>query len=77
VPLTNMIDKHKRFDDEVFTYQTTKEGKVFIQWYGKHVAILKGDKAKKFLAEVDGLEEREAQLVMAKVTGNFKRSNER
>jgi len=74
---TLMIDKHNRFDDEVFTYQQTKDGKVFIYWYGKQVTTLKGDKAKKFLADVDGLDERDAQLVMAKITGNFKRGNER
>lgn len=72
-----MIDKHNRFEDEVFTYQETKDGKVFIFWYGKQVTTLKGDKATKFLAAVDGLDEREAQLVMAKVTGNFKHGNER
>lgn len=72
-----MIDKHNRFEEEVFTYQTTKDGKVFISWYGKHVTTLKGEKAKKFLADVDGLDDREAQLVMAKVTGNFKHGNER
>jgi hypothetical protein len=72
-----MIDKHNRFEEEVFTYQETKDGKVFISWHGKQVTTLKGDKAKKFLAEIDGLEHREAQLVMAKVTGNFKHGNER
>jgi hypothetical protein len=72
-----MIDKHNRFEEEVFTYQETKDGKVFISWYSKQVTTLKGDKAKKFLADIDGLDDREAQLVMAKVTGNFKHGNER
>ena len=71
------IDKHNRFDEQVFDYTATKAGLVLIYWYGKHVTTLKGEKARKFLANVDCLDEREAQLVMAKVTGNFKRGNER
>jgi hypothetical protein len=71
------IDKHKRFDDVVFEYQQTKDGKIFIFWYGKHVTTLKGEKARKFLADVDGVDSKAAQLLMAKITGNFKRGNER
>ena len=71
------VDKRNRFDETVFDYTSTKDGKVLITWYGRHVTTLKGQKARKFLAQVDGLDEREAQLVMAKVTGNFKHGNER
>jgi hypothetical protein len=35
-----------------------------------------GHKAHKFLGRVEGLGEKQTQLVMAKVTGNFKRGNE-
>lgn len=44
------IDQRNRFDEEVFTYMATKEGKVLIYWHRKHVSTLKGDKAHKFLA---------------------------
>ena len=71
------IDRRNRFDETVFDYTSTKDGKVLIRWHGRHVTTLKGEKARKFLAQVDGLDEREAQLVMAKVTGNFKHGNER
>ena len=71
------VDKRNRFDETVFDYTATKDGRVLITWYGKHVTTLKGEKARKFLAQVDGLDDRDAQLVMAKVTGNFKRGNER
>ncbi len=71
------IDKRNRFADEVFSYRTNKDNKVFISWQGKQVMILKGKKAEQFLAKITSLEHREAQLVMAKVTGNFKRGNER
>lgn len=71
------VDKRNILDDEVFTYQESKDQKVFIYWYGKQVKILKGKLAQKFLAQIAGLEHKEAQLVMAKATGNFKRGNER
>ncbi len=71
------VDKHGTFDEEVFTYDELKDGRVLIYWHGKLVMTLKGDKAQKFLKRVDGLDERDAQLVMAKITGNFKHGNER
>ena len=71
------VDKRNRFDDVVFTYRATKDGRVFLFWHGKQVKILKGTQAQKFLEDVDGMDSREAQLVIAKITGNFKRGNER
>jgi hypothetical protein len=41
------------------------------------VKILKGAAAADFIEKVTGLDQRSAQLLMAKVTGNFKRGNER
>ncbi len=70
-------DKHNTFAEEVFTYRTNKDGKVFIYWHGKQVMMLKDKQARDFLSKVEGLDEREAQMVMAKITGNFKRGNER
>ena len=71
------IDKRHRLDEEVFSYRTTKDNKVFISWYGKQVMILKGKQASDFLNKIAGLDHKQAQLVMAKLTGNFKRGNER
>lgn len=71
------IDKHNRFEEEVFTYKVSKDKKVFIFWYGKQVMILKGKDSDKFLARIAGADLRESQLIMAKVTGNFKRGNEK
>lgn len=64
-------------DEQVFSFRDTKEGTVFLFWHGKRVMILKGEGAKRFLARVDGATAEQAQLAMAKVTGNFKRGNER
>ncbi len=71
------IDKRGKLRDEVFSYRSIKDGKVFLYWNGKQVKILKGKEAASFLAQVDGLDDYQSQLLMAKVTGNFKRGNER
>ena len=64
-------------DEEVFTYRISKDDKVFIYWHGKQVTILRGKEAQKFISKTNSLDGKELQLVMAKVTGNFKRGNER
>lgn len=71
------IDKRNRLDDEVFTFSETKEGRVMLYWQNKHIKTLAGPEAQKFLKRMAGLEGKEAQLVMAKATGNFKHGNER
>lgn len=71
------IDKHGRLDDDIFDYAATKSGKVLLYYDGKLVKTLSGKNAQKFLGKIEGLDGKDAQLVMAKETGNFKRGNER
>jgi hypothetical protein len=73
------VDKHDVLKEAIFDYQLTKDGKVLLFWKGKQVKLLAGKEADKFSARVAGLapESMDAQLIMAKVTGNFKRGNER
>ena len=72
------VDKRNKLDEGVFSFQANKDdSKVFIYWRGKQVKVLKDKEAKKFLDRIVGLEDKEVQLVMAKLTGNFKRGNER
>lgn len=71
------IDKRNVFDEDVFDFRSTKDGKVFISYEGKQVKILKGKEAQRFLKRVDGLDRRGVQLALAKITRNFKRGNER
>lgn len=65
------------FEDAPFAYRAYKNGNVSIYWKSKEVTVLKGNGAQRFLAGIDGAGEYEKQLAMAKVTGNFKRGNER
>ncbi len=70
------IDKRGRLDQQIFSYRESKD-KVCIFWHQKQVMILKGQQARKFLDKIAYLDGKAAQLVMAKITGNFKHGNER
>lgn len=71
------VDARGELLDGRFDYREQKDGRVVLSWYGRPVTTLAGKDAQKFLARIDGLEDHDAQLVMARITGNFKRGNER
>ena len=71
------IDKRGKLDEGVFAYRATKDGRVLLYWHDRHVKTLAGTEAQKLLASLDGLDDKAAQLAMAKATGNFKHGNER
>ncbi len=71
------IDQAGRLEQEPFSYQETKDGKVRIFYEGRQVMILVGAKAKKLIGRIQGAGDMEVQLALAKVTGNFKRGNEK
>jgi hypothetical protein len=62
---------------KVFDYTPTKDGQVFISHHGRNVTTLRGVVADRFLARVQAAGGDEAQQLMARATGNFKRGNER
>ena len=65
---------------ERFSYRITKNGKLFVYWYGKYgkrEIVLKGAKAEKLTRELPGMDREAQQLALASATGNFKRGNER
>jgi len=71
------VDKRNLLDEDIFAFKITKDKKVFISYEGKQVTTLSGKKAEEFINKIRNCEGKEAQLVMAKATGNFKRGNER
>ncbi|MCB1693450.1 MAG: hypothetical protein KDI19_11845 [Pseudomonadales bacterium] len=62
---------------EPFSYEDCKNGLVRIRYEGKVVKNLGQKEAMRFLARVEGANARGAQMLMAKVTGQFKFGNER
>ncbi len=71
------IDKRAKLETNPFSFRVTKDNKVFIHWNGKQVMALKGSAAEKFLAAITGADDQQAQLIMAKATGQFKHGNEK
>ncbi|MED1914705.1 hypothetical protein P4V64_05250 [Bacillus thuringiensis] len=72
------IDKRNRLDENPFHYRIAKDQTVFIDYQGKLVKTLKGKEAERFLDKLHTVEDdKTVQLHIAKITGNFKRGNER
>lgn len=66
----------KQLTDE-FDYSVTKDSKVFVTYRGKQVMVVKGPKAELLLAELEAADDFGVQDILAKLTGNFKRGNEK
>lgn len=65
-------------DDELgFTFCSKKSGEVEILHRGKLASTLRGADALDFVSEVESGEFADGQQLMAHVTGNYKRGNER
>jgi hypothetical protein len=60
-----------------FTYRSRKNGDVEILRHGRVATTLRGPNAEDFLADVPGAASADAQQLMARLTGNYKRGNER
>ena len=75
--MKNPTDARGVLEEEIFACQITKDQKMFISWHGRRVTALRGVKARRFIADIENAEGRDAQLMMAKATGHFKHGNER
>lgn len=71
------IDKKGRLEEQPFSYQVTKAGKTMIYHETRMVKMLTEKESKKFASKIQGKDEFQIQLILAKLTGNFKRGNER
>jgi hypothetical protein len=72
------IDKRNRLAEEVFTFRVSKNNTIFIDYKGKEIKIVKGKEAERLIVRIQQAETDHAvQLVLAKITGNFKRGNEK
>ena len=62
---------------EVFSAQVTKDGRVRVFWEGRCVVTVGGERAARLRAELEGASFEAQQYALQRVTGNFKRGNER
>jgi hypothetical protein len=60
-----------------FTYRSRKNGDVEILHHGRVATTLRGQDAEDFLAKAPDAASADAQQLMARLTGNYKRGNER
>lgn len=70
-------DSNDDAGDLGFTHRQRKNGDVELLHHGRLAATLRGAEAQDFLAELDGADAASAQQLMARLTGNYKRGNER
>lgn len=63
--------------DSKFDYEKIKDDRVFLYCEGRRVKVLKGREAIRFISKLEDSSKEEEQLLIAKVTGNFTRGNEK
>lgn len=72
-----MTSSHSASDDLGFSYRRRKNGDIEILHHGRVASTLRGTYAAEFLGEVEDGDADAAQHLMARITGNYKRGNER
>ena len=60
-----------------FAFRTRKNGEVEISHHGQPAAVLRGKAAAAFEGDISGRTPQQAQQLMARITGNYGRGNER
>lgn len=63
-------------EDDPFAWQLTKDGRVLVFRGGQQVAVVAGARAERLRRRLEGSPD-EAQHALARVTGNYRRGNER
>lgn len=71
------VDARGYLETEPFDFQINKNGSILIYWEGRQIKMLAGKEAAKAQAKLNSLDTKGIQLYLAKLTGNFKRGNER
>ena len=73
-----MTSKRDEAEEDLgFSFLETKKGEIRIRRFGRVVAILRGNRAAIFKADHGDLMFDEQQQLMARITGNYKRGNEK
>jgi hypothetical protein len=66
-----------RLDEQPFAYQVRKDGSIAVSHGGRVVSVIAGREAERLLVKLSSASAQDVQLALAKITGNFKRGNER
>lgn len=60
-----------------FTFRQMKNGDVVISHHGWRATTLRNERAQTFLQDMQGVDQHSQQQEMARLTGNYRRGNER
>jgi len=69
--------KDNNLSEQPFSYKITNSEKIIIYYNNKQIMIVKDNEAVKLQSKVFNKSEKQVQLILAKITGNFKHGNER
>ena len=69
--------KDNNLSEQPFSYKITNSEKIIICYNNKQIMIVKDNEAVKLQSKVFNKSEKQVQLILAKITGNFKHGNER
>ena len=67
----------QRLGDQPFTCTVRKDGSIDVSHEGRSVMVVTGADAARLARKLAGARAEEVQMALAKITGNFKRGNER
>lgn len=65
------------FDAEPFAWRVTADTKVLVSRGGRQVVVVAGARAARLAARLETAGEEQAQQLLARATGNYKRGNEK
>lgn len=71
------IDNRGRLQENPFSYKMTKANKIIIFYENRQIMILSEASSMRLHKRMNGKSDFDIQMELAKVTGNFKRGNER
>ncbi len=71
------MKKNEHCEDLGFIFRETKKSEIIISHYGRKATTLRGNRAIEFNEIIDTLPFDEQQQLMARLTGNYKRGNEK
>jgi hypothetical protein len=71
------MERHDPLAGEPFSYQARADGSILVRYHAAPVTVLRGRAAERFATRIASADAGAAQQLMARVTGNFKRGNER
>ena len=63
--------------DQPFSWLSRADGTIVIRYHDAPVTVLRGRSAERFATRIADADDVAAQRLMARVTGNFRRGNER